>query len=380
MLKPFLTIILCFFAIMQILPVVAGAQDISINSFTSCSGKLSFDYPENWVVEESRYNYMTGGISEYATKILLANGTKALEGLEVDTLAENAQTISINITPPIPSPIEIKVDPFDKLANATYFGPYEREFGPVRRIEVNDWPAARRDYVTLFEGLEISGIWIEILLPDDYNLTIIAETYSSLFLELDANVDLLISSLSYYALKVGLSVVDWDVYFEPKCTFHLAYPADWIVSEAYSNQLIFFNSQAAQDTRRRRRDYKDDQLEIEIIQPQDLPEFFEDIGFDATDAKPDDILMAYAEAERLSVETPIPFTVGEHNVLRADFRGGFILLYDFGEGQYAILAARSSEDGFAAFEETILQIAGSVQYNPIQEDEPSIEMTPTPTP
>lgn len=350
------------------------AQESQTTSFTSCNGKLIFDYPATWFVQEIRQNVKINHVTKYGTLVRLANSEIAMRALAADLLPPDGQIMEIFIWPPLP----YEPDPYESLLNTTSV--FQEEFGPVKAIEINGWVAARRDSVITYQNTEIATIYVQIALPGQQELDLIAQSYSDDYFELDANVELLLANISYQALERDLEADEWDTYYEPKCTFRLAYPTAWIVSEAYSNQLIFFNSQDAQDTRRRRRDYKDDQLEIEIIQPQDLPEFFEDIGFDTTDAKPDDILMAYAEAERLSVETPIPFTVGDHEVLRADFRGGFILLYDFGEGQYSILAARSSEDGFAAFEETILQIAGSVQYNPIQEDEPSIEMTPTPTP
>ncbi len=335
------------------------------DTFTSCDGKLSFSYPEDWYVEEILGN---------STLIRLANSETALEALAADRLSPVGQVIELFIFPPSLD----EVNPVDTLSNLR--SPYQEEFYPVQAIEVQGWSAARLDSIITYEGVEISTIRIAITFPNNQFLMLTAQAFLNLFSELDANLEILLSSLSYQALDTGFSLDEWSVYFEPKCAFRLAYPADWIVSEAYSNQILLFNSQDAQDTRRRRRDYEDDQLEVEIIQPQDLPYFFEDIGFDATDAKPEDILTAYANAERLSVGTPTPFTVGDHDVLRADFTGGFILLYDFGEGQYALLAARSSEEGFATFEETVLQIAGSVQYNPIQEDEPVIEITPTPTP
>lgn len=350
------------------------AQD-SENSFTTCDGKLNFTYPIEWRIQEKSFNYHINQGTKRGQLIELANSEIALDRLQGDVLSPKAQIITIQITyfPYLDENI-----PFDLLANTTTV--FQEEFGPVRNIQVNDWPAARRDSVILYEGAEIYTIYIIILLPGDYLLDLEAQSYSDDFFDLEANVSLVLSNISYQALEGNLAADEWDTFFEPKCTFRLAYPADWIVSEAYSNQILLFNSQDAQDTRRRRRDYEDDQLEVEIIQPQDLPYFFEDISFAATDAKPEDILTAYANAERLSVGTPTPFTVGDHDVLRADFTGGFILLYDFGEGQYALLAARSSEEGFATFEETVLQIAGSVQYNPIQEDEPVIEITPTPTP
>lgn len=353
-------------------PLSINAQDTK--RFTSCDGKLSFDYPSTWLVEESKQNFEVNNIPKFGTLVRLANSEIALMALAADSLPQDSQIMEIFIYPPL----LIEIDPFEFLSNVS--SSFQEEFGPIKNIEVNGWPAARRDSVITYQGLTISNIDIRIVLPNDQLVSLYAQSYSDDYFELDANVELLLANVSYQALESDLEADEWDTYYEPKCTFRLAHPTDWIVSEAYSNQLIFFNSQAAQDTRRRRRDYKDDQLEVKIIQPQDLPEFFEDIGFDSTDTTPEAILMAYAEAERLSVETSVPFTVGEHNVLRADFTGGFILLYDFGEGQYAILAARSSEDGFAAFEETILQIAGSVQYNPIQADEPAIEITPTPTP
>lgn len=340
--------------------------------FTSCDGKLSFDYPSNWLLEESRQSFEVNNTPKFGTLVRLANSEIALKALAADLLPQDSQIMEIFIYPPL----LIEIDPFEFLSNIS--SPFQEDLGPIRNIEINDWPAARRDSVITYQDSTISNIDIRIVLPNDQLVSLYAQSYSEDYFELDANVELLLANISYQALESDLEADEWDTYYEPKCTFRLAYPTDWIVSEAYSNQVLFFNSQDAQDTRRRRRDYKDDQLEVEIIQPKDLPEFLEDIAFDATDATPEAILMAYADAERLSVETPTPFTVGDHDVLRADFTGGFILLYDFGEGQYAILAARSSEEGFAAFEETVLQIAGSVQYNPIQEDEPTIEITPTP--
>ncbi|MBZ0319526.1 MAG: hypothetical protein K8L91_24160 [Anaerolineae bacterium] len=370
-------IIALSFICLNILTFVSYTEAQEVPKFNSCAGKLSFEYPLGWSVLESQFSYeQNHRTNNDGRLILLANNEVSLEALEADLLAPEAQTISITL---IMLPPEFQQDPFERLSNITS-DPFPRVYSGVRVFELNGWPAARRDYTLVYEDLNIAGFIIDVALPNNYNLHLIAETHSNLIFDLDANVGLILSSLTFKALDTDLPLQNWTVYYEPKCTFRLAYPNDWIISQAYSNQLIFFNSQDAQDTRRRRRDYEDDQLEVKIIQPKDLPEFFGDIGFDSTDTTPEAILMAYAEAERLSVETSVPFTVGEHNVLRADFTGGFILLYDFGEGQYAILAARSSEDGFAAFEETILQIAGSVQYNPIQADEPAIEITPTPTP
>ena len=68
--------------------------------------------------------------------------------------------------------------------------------------------------------------------------------------------------------------------------------------------------------------------------------------------------MEYAAIEELTLSgSPLPTTIGEYDVIEARFADGLIYVFDFGDNQYAIFAARSGEGGFAEFEDEAIAMA-----------------------
>ncbi|MBI5930211.1 MAG: hypothetical protein HY862_12945 [Chloroflexi bacterium] len=357
--------------IMNFMTRPTHAQDNK--TFTSCDGLLSFEYPADWLIQETQSRQLNfsfnGGVDELLPSLHLHYPNDGL-------LRQNDFTpgfIDINIGLQVVLYMDDKrPTPFDELSSITFVGGDPRTNVPVVEIAVQDWSAARLDYVGTSNGIQVVGFMIRIALDDHYDLQIYGEADTTVAATLDDVLRRILDTLVYTTSSPNTPPLGWFRYFKDSCDFHFFYPQDWIISEAASNKVLLFNSQDAADKKLRRRPFDDNELGITIVPPTELADYFYGT-LDPTQATPEEILAAYVQIEQLSAEFPAQVRMGDWEVWRADMPNGLVLLYDFGKGQYAILAAQSGD--LSAFEDTILQIAASFQYKVTEMAE---SLTPTP--
>lgn len=157
-------------------------------------------------------------------------------------------------------------------------------------------------------------------------------------------------------------------YFEKNCVFTFNYSPEWRTI-VRSEQVQLFNNEEAKRVHSLNDILSSEQIVVEIISPTQLPSFF--VGSFDPMATPEEILQAYAIAEELYPNEAITeMTINGTPVYRLavitqdEKVEGFIMVYDFDDGAYAIFSARSGEGGLVNFEEQLTQIAESIKYNP----------------
>ncbi len=337
-------------------------------TFTSCDGRLSFDYPAAWFVQESQVivpNFaVVDGLDESLPSVRWYYPAE-------DFLGENWTTLGyFDFSAALQIPWGLGDDrptPFEQLSNiVTFAGGNPRTYGTPTEMTVHNWLAARQDYVGINDGLAIVGFQMIIAISDEYDLVIHAEADANEIMALEDALQLFLDTLVYSDNGPNTPPVGWFLYFKDTCAFRFFYPQNWILSEAASNKILLFNSQDAADKRIRRRPFDADELEITIVPPAEIADYFYGT-LDPAQATSEEILSAYVQIEELPAEFPVQVTIGEWEVLRADMPSGFILLFEFGERQYAIFAARSGSGGFSDFEAAVMQVVESLRYEPLEE-------------
>lgn len=344
------------------------AQAPESKTFTSCDGRLSFDYPAEWFVQATQTI-----VPDFASVDGSSESLPAVRWYypEEDFLGENWTTPGyFDFSASMQFPFSMDDDrptPFEQLSNiVTFGGGNPRTYGTPIEMTIQDWLAARQDYVGTNDSLAIVGFQMIIAISDEYHLIIHAEADANQMTALEDVLQLFLDTLVYNDDDPNTPSEGWFLYFTDTCAFRFFYPQNWVLSEAASNKILLFNSQDAADKRIRRRPLDSDELEITIVPPAEIADYFYGT-LELTQAAPEEILSAYVQLEELPAEFPVQVTIGEWEVLRAEMPSGFILLFEFGEGQYAIFAARSGSGGFSEFETAIMQVAESLRYEPSQE-------------
>ncbi len=91
------------------------------------------------------------------------------------------------------------------------------------------------------------------------------------------------------------------------------------------------------------------------------------MGDAATPADAANAMAVSIEDDDMTVGEVEDVTVGDHSAARINISSengeeGFILAVDLGDGQFALMVAAGGEDGFDEYEDTALEIAGSMSY------------------
>ncbi|MCQ3931761.1 MAG: hypothetical protein DPW16_15005 [Chloroflexi bacterium] len=352
------------------------AQTPESKTFTSCDGRLSFDYPAAWLVQESQAIFPNLASEDGSNESLPS--VRWYYPAE-DFLGENWTTpgyFDFSVALQIPWGLgDDRPTPLEQLSGDITVIGADRTYGAPIEMTVQDWLAARRDYVGTNDGLAIVGFQMIIAISDKYDLRIHAEADANEMMALEDNLQLFLDSLVYTDNGPNTPPMGWFLYFKDTCAFRFFYPQNWIISEAASNKILLSNSQDAADKKMRRRPFDADELEITIVPPAEIANYFYGT-LDPTQATSEEILSAYVQIEELPAEFPTQVTIGEWEVLRAEMPSGFILLFDFGDGQYAIFAARSGSGGLSEFETAIMQVVESLRYEPPQEAPEEPTQTP----
>lgn len=343
------------------------AQTSESKTFTSCDGRLSFEYPAAWFIQESQRLFPNFASEDGSVESL---PSIRLYYPAEDFLGENWSTpgyFDFNAALQIPWGLgDDRPTPYKQLSGIGIFsGSNPRTYSAPTEMTVQDWLVARLDYVGTNDGLSIVGFQMIIAISNEYDLHIHAEADANEIMALEDALQLFLDSLMYAESGPNTPPKGWALYLQDTCVFHFFYPQDWILSGAASNKILLFNSQDAADQRMRRRPLDSGELEITIVPPAEIADYFYG-NLDVTQATPEEILSAYVQLEKLPAEFPVQVTIGAWEGLRAEVPSGFILLYEFGEGQYAIFATHSGSGGFSEFETTVMQIMESLHYEPSQ--------------
>ncbi|KAB2857873.1 MAG: hypothetical protein F9K46_12450, partial [Anaerolineae bacterium] len=288
------------------------AQALESKTFTSCDGRLSFNYPTAWFVQETQ---------SIVPKSAFLDGSN--EGLpavrwyypEEDFLGENWTTPGyFDFSASLRFPFSMDDDrptPYEQLSNmVTFGGGNPRTYGVPTEMTAQDWLAARRDYVGTNDGLAIVGFQMIIAISDEYDLIIHAEADANQMTALENALQLFLDSLVYNDNDPNTPSEGWFLYFTDTCAFRFFYPQNWVLSEAASNKILMFNSQDAADKRIRRHPLGNDELEITIVPPAEIADYFYGT-LDPTQATPEEILSDYVQIEQLPAEFPAQVTIGE---------------------------------------------------------------------
>lgn len=361
------TCVVFVFGFMQPAPL-SYAQTPESQTFTSCDGRLSFDYPAEWFVQETQTI-----VPDFSSVDGSSESLPAVRWYypEEDFLGENWTTpgyFDFSASLQIPWGLgDDRPTPFEQLSGIVTVvgGRNPRTYGAPIEMTVQDWVAARQDYIGTNEGLAIVGFQMIIAISDKYDLRINAEADANEMTTLEDALQLFLDTLVYNDNDSNTPPEGWFLYFKDTCAFRFFYPQNWILSEAASNKILLFNSQDAADKRIRRRPLDSDELEITIVPPAEIADYFYGT-LDPAQATAEEILSAYVQIEELPAEFPAQVTIGEWEVLRAEMPSGFILLFEFGEGQYAIFAAHDGSGGFSEFEVAVMQVVESLRYDPSQ--------------
>jgi hypothetical protein len=237
-----------------------------------------------------------------------------------------------------------------------------QEFEEPEAITIQELSAARMNFSYTNEGVTVDGFRLYVWLPEGFELTVEAVAYDpARYAELEKAVFDLLETVNLTASGADIAPDGWSTYFEENCRWRFNYPTDWLMV-GLNNQLMLFNSADAQDSHLRRRFDEGDELAIEMITPLEVTRFFMDT-IDVDVATADEILMAYAALEQLSLlSDPELVETGGNVALRAEILNGIVLVYPFGDGEFFIFAAQTGAEGFADFEADVLAIAESIAY------------------
>ena len=362
-----LTTFVVLFAVISIhLPTIV-AQSPQLDSFTSCDGRVTFDYPSEWTIEEEivEWQISTPELSrtEMIDAIHLTN-----EHLTDDSDSSSTQTshITIEIYPNGPYSAG-RVNPLAWFTSVERRSP-TTVFGEAEEVIIQERSAARQDFTRTENDQTFEGFQVLIWLPYTNDLLLRAEASDITQLgTLEQTAFELLDTLTFSDIANGSLPQGWSTYFKGNCRFSFNFPADWVVM-GLSHQVMVFNSDDAQASHLRRRFDKDDELSIEMISPDEVEGFFMgDIDLDT--ATGEEILLAYAGLEQLALlSDPQWVEIGEHEALQAAIPNGTLLAIQFDEGKFAIFAARTGGDGFEAFESDVTIIAESIQYQSVEDD------------
>lgn len=339
------------------------AQNSTTKVFNSCNGKLSFSYPTDWFIKEMQVDFSIRDLSQHTRNervdvFQLANQETFFE---THILRENLQTIRIEVMPGLIFGQD-RITP-GKLLAERVFSNNQTTYGTVIEMPSQGRPAARVDFTSSEQGINIDGLQVVMWLPNNYDLWLTAQTTEiASFSTLEATVLSLLDSVTYAAFGPGLPPNGWTTYFEPDCSFKFIYPSDWI-TDRYFGKVLVFNSRETQANYFGRRPYQPDELAIEILFPGELADYF-DNQVDLMNVTLQEVLSAYTEVERLLlIDSPSNLALANQHGLYVRVPNGLVVALNF-EGEYIIVDARSGYDSFTNFRETVIQVIDSIQYRP----------------
>lgn len=328
-----------------------GYAHADMNHFTSCDSILSFDYRDEL------------NVYEQDSLIVLTDGDL---NSTVNELGENSQRLLIEYHLLSRSFIESPTTPL-LISQLDHLNVVWENSHSIR---INGQSATFHPYIRFEDGVEIEGFLMTINIgpiEDDFvYINLLAEAVTEAYDTFSPHVFGIAESLTYTPLTQHVQTS----YFQNICQFSFTFPTGMIVDERFG-QIHLYNAQEARLAGAGGTIDHANHLEIEIISPFEIRDYFLPTGFDPSGKNSEAILMAYATAESINLSSePTQLTIGEYEALSVNFENetteGLIYLVRFDENHHTIFSARTGLGGFSEVEAVAYQVAVTLQYNPLQ--------------
>jgi hypothetical protein len=343
--KVFSYIFLATFVLLNL--TISFAQENETTKFTTCDGKISFEYPSTWSKEEEAIKTHIASFDSVRDEI------QPFIHLNNDTAQIDIQT----------SPRLFLEN--SQLTVANYIGSSKNlDYGETEKFIVNNLEGAVVYYT---DAMGNTGLEIAIALPRDILIITTVAQPPDNFADTEIVVDGLVKSIEVHITGENIVPDGWSTYFEDNCTFKFYYPENWVFNNIF-NRTMIFNSLDAQNAYTRRDPLEESDLAIEVFQPERLISYFNGV-IDLKTSTPEEVLTAYAGMRSIVLDQFAieEIEIGEAKALVVQNPANLFVLFVYEDNEYGIFYAKSNT--LADYEEDVWQIINSITYHPLEEEE-----------